>query len=140
MPNTTTPPVSMTQKEIVQHWIKSAKSDWKTVRHLFDQRDYIHVLFFAHLHLEKLLKALIVQNTETRSPYGHRLRALAQQANLPLTNEQLVLLERVTEYNIAGRYDDWRFEFRKQCTRTFCENELKEIVRFSKWLSKILKP
>lgn len=65
---------------------------WKTVRHLFDQRDYVHALFFAHLYLEKLLKALVVQNTELHSPYGYRLRALAQEANLPLTTEQIVFL------------------------------------------------
>jgi HEPN domain-containing protein len=130
----------MTQQEIIQHWIKSAKHDWKTVHHLFDQRDYVYALFFAHLYLEKLLKALVVQNTETRSPYGHRLRALGQQAIASLTGEQIMFLERVTAYNIAGRYDDWRFAFRKRCTRQFCENELKEIERFGKWLQKMLKP
>lgn len=140
MPNATTPPSSMTKQDIVRYWVKSAKSDWKTVRHLFDQRDYVHALFFAHLYLEKLLKALVVQNTEIRSPYGHNLRLFAQKANLPLDAEQALFLDRVTEYNIAGRYDDWLFAFKKRCTRRFCQSELKEIERFGKWLLEMLQP
>lgn len=140
MPNLTTLPASMTPDEIVQHWVKSAKDAWRTTRYLFEKRDYVSALFFAHLYLEKLLKAHVAKQTQAHAPFGHNLRILADKAGLGLIAEQALFLDRVTEYNIAGRYDDWLFEFKKRCTRKFCQGELKEIERFGKWLLKMLQP
>lgn len=130
----------MPPEEIVAHWVKSAKDTWRTTQHLFEKRDYVHALFFAHLYLEKLLKAHVVKHTRMQASFGHNLRAFANKAELQLTADQAVFLDRVTEYNIAGRYDDWLFEFKKRCTRKFCQSELKEIERFGKWLLKMLRP
>lgn len=140
MPSSTNPPNSMTPEQIVQHWVKSAKDSWKTSRYLFDKPDYVSALFFAHLYLEKLLKAHVAKHAQKQAPFGHNLRVLADKAGLELAETQALLLDRVTEYNIAGRYDDWLFEFKKRCTRQFCQNELKEIERFGKWLLKMLQP
>lgn len=140
MPNVTTPPSSMTKQDIVRYWIMTAEDDWRTVQNLFDKEDYVKALFFGHLYLEKLLKAIIVQRTETHAPYGHSLHTLAQKAGLTLTSDQLVLLRRVTDYNIEGRYPDWKLEFKKKCTREFCQGELKAIEDFGQWLRTMLKP
>jgi len=56
-----------TSKQI-KYWTTSAAHDWKAVRHLFETRHYPQALFFAHLYLEKLLKALIVQSTGRDAP------------------------------------------------------------------------
>lgn len=138
MPNATNPPNSMTPEQIVQHWSQSAKDAWRTTGYLFDKRDYASALFSAHLYLEKLLKAHIVKHTQAQAPFGHNLRVLANKAGLDLSAQQALLLDRVTEYNIAGRYDDWLFEFKKRCTRKFCRNEPKVIEGFGKWLLKML--
>lgn len=138
MPNSIQP-AAMTPDQIVRHWVKSAKNAWRTTGYLFEKRDYASALFFAHLYLEKLLKANIVKHTQAQSLYGHNLRVLADKAGLELSAQQALFLDRVTEYNIAGRYDDWLFEFRKRCTRKFCQNELQDIERFGKWLLKMLQ-
>jgi len=96
-------------------------------------------LFFAHLYLEKLLKALIVQHTGKDAPYGYGLRILSEKAGLELTEEQILFLIKITDYDTKGRYADWMFEFRKRCTRKFCQSELKEIEAFGKWLRKQIK-
>lgn len=124
---------------MIAYWNKSASDDWRTTHHLFDKRDYVESLFFAHLYIEKLLKALAVKRTRSTAPWGHKLVKLAQEAGLELTSEQSEFLERVSQYNIRTRYPDWQFEFRKLCTRKYCSAELHEIERFSKWLRQILK-
>ena len=130
----------MTPQEMVSYWHKSAADDWKTVRNLFAKRDYVKALFFGHLYLEKLLKALVVHETQAPAPFGHRLSILAEKAKLSLSAKQVALLDRVTEYNISTRYPDWQFEFKKKCTKRFCELELAEIEEFGKWLRKMIKP
>jgi len=130
----------MEPREIVQHWITSARESWHTTQSLFDKEEYVSALFFAHLFLEKLLKGLIVQETGNHAPHGHTLGTLAKKAGLSLSPDQELFLERVTAYNIATRYEDWKFEFKKRCTREFCENEMKEIEGFGQWLQTLFKP
>jgi HEPN domain-containing protein len=130
----------METNEIVLYWITTAEDDWHTVQNLFDKHDYVKALFFGHLYLEKLLKALIVQHTGAHAPYGHALNTLAEKANLTLTPNREVFLRRITDYNIAARYPDWKLEFKKKCTREFCQNELKAIEDFGQWLQTMLKP
>ena len=140
MPNVTTPPASMTPQEIVQYWITTAEDDWQSVQNLFDKQDYVKSLFFGHLFLEKLFKALVVQQSGLHAPYGHALHTLAEKAQLSLTSDQVVFLRRVTDYNIEARYPDWKLEFKKKCTREFCQAELKAIENFGQWLQTMLKP
>lgn len=119
----------------IKYWTITAADDWKTVRHLFQGRRYPQALFFAHLYLEKLLKALIVQHTGKEAPYGHKLYALALKANLTLDETQHDLLTRATAYNIVTRYPDQRLALYKRLNRKFTEAELKEIHRIGKWIA-----
>lgn len=49
--------VIMTKQEYIAYWKTAAEKDWEVVQNLFDKANYPHALFFAHLVLEKLLKA-----------------------------------------------------------------------------------
>jgi len=41
-----------------QYWLKSAEDDWQVSRHLFEKGDYSYSLFFGHLTIEKILRAI----------------------------------------------------------------------------------
>jgi len=60
----------MTRDEKVKYWIESAKNNWVVAGHLFEKRDYPYALFFGHLTVEKLLKALFQKSLTNH----HRLR------------------------------------------------------------------
>ncbi len=47
----------MTKQEHINYWVTAAENDWGTVQNIFKATEYIYALFFAHLVLEKLLKA-----------------------------------------------------------------------------------
>jgi len=57
--------------EVVRYWLESAEDDWPVVEHLMSSGDYHNALFFAHLHTEKVLKALVVAVTEEHAPRTH---------------------------------------------------------------------
>lgn len=78
----------MDVERVVQYWLTAATDDRTAAEHLLQSGDYPHVLFFAHLYLEKLLKALIVRSTGEHAPISHHLRYLAEKAGLDLTSEQ----------------------------------------------------
>lgn len=55
------------------HWINTSDSDFKTMVHLFDAKDFHWALFMGHIVLEKLLKAVVVKVTLKHAPFAHDL-------------------------------------------------------------------
>lgn len=123
---------------MVRYWLITADDDLKSIRICFRARDYVKALFWGHLYLEKLLKAVITKQTGKHAPYGHKLSTLAQKAKLKLTPDQIAFLERVTDYNIKARYPDYEMELKKRATRSFTQSELAEIERYGKWFKSML--
>ena len=124
----------MTRKEKVNYWVSTAENDWRVAGHLFEKGDYPYALFFGHLTLEKLLKAVFIKKFDESPPFTHRLVFLAEKAELLVTAEQLELLEIVTDFNLEARYPDEKFSFFKKCTAQFTQNYLTKIEELKKWL------
>ena len=130
----------MTKSEKVKYWITSAEEDWKVAGHLFEKKDYTYALFFGHLTVEKLLKALFVDKVDQVPPFTHRLTYLAERAGLHLTQEQEELFEIITDFNMESRYPDEKFSFQKKCTREFTEEYLAKIDEVRQWLLQQIPP
>ncbi len=128
----------MTRTDKITYWVTSADQDWAVAGHLFEKQDYSYALFFGHLTLEKMLKAVIVARTGETPPFTHRLPFLAERAELELNSEQLDLLEAVTDFNLEARYPDEKFTFREKCTRDFTASYMGQIEEMRAWLSQIL--
>jgi len=126
----------MKKKQSLQYWLQSAEDDWQVAGHLFEKGDYPYALFFGHLSIEKILKALYIDKLDKIPPHTHRLVYLAEKISLSLTDEQLELLEIITDFNMEARYPDEKFSFKKKCTRNFTENYLNKIDSMRKWLLK----
>jgi len=94
------------KKEKVRYWLESAEDDWKVAKHLFQRGDYSYSLFFGHLTIEKILKAIYVTRLNDNPPFTHRLIFLAEKASLEMPEEKLRLLETVTDFNLEARYPD----------------------------------
>lgn len=113
----------------IQYWLESAERSWSTAQDLLKTEHYDACLFFCHLSLEKLLKALAVKVIQEPAPYIHDLAKLAQIARLELTEKQLQQLRTITTFNISARYDEVKLAFYKQCTP---ENIQKSTLRFQR--------
>lgn len=122
------------QKRGVQYWLESSEDDWKVANHLLEKGDYSYSLFFGHLTIEKILKAIYVNKPREIPPYTHRLVYLAEKVSLSLSESQLELLETVTDFNMEARYPDEKFSFKKRCTKDFTEKYLIKIREMKKWL------
>jgi len=123
-----------TRKDKVTYWLRSADQDWKVANHLFEKGDYSYALFFGHLTIEKILKAIFTDKMDKTPPFSHNLVYLSEKAGLELNDENLELLEEVSDFNLEARYPDDKFSFYKKSTMEFTENKLKRIERLKKWL------
>ncbi len=90
----------------VAHWRAGATEDFQVAEELVSLGRTRHGLFFAHLALEKLLKAHICRVTHDVPPRIHPLLRLAERAGLTLSENRRVFLARFDRYQIEGRYPD----------------------------------
>ncbi len=124
----------MNKKEIVDYWVSEAEESLSVAEHLFEKEDYSYSLFFGHLAVEKIIKAILVHNTNLLIPRSHNLLRLAQETEIELTEEQKLSLIRITAFNLESRYPDYKREFRNKCTLQFTKLELEKIKEIFIWL------
>lgn len=128
----------MNIKEATNYWVKSSEEDLKTAKSLFDSKRYAHCLFFCHLFIEKILKALIVKSTKDNPLPIHSLPRLSKDTRIILSNEQMLLLDEINEFNIRGRYNDIKFRFYKRATSEFTKKYFDQAKKLYLWLKKKL--
>ncbi len=124
--------------KIVQHWIDASEKDFQTMQNLLRSGDYSWAMFLGHLVLEKLLKAHFVKNQKKHALFTHDLLRLATKAELIFNDEIEEWLDDISTFNINARYDNYKQDFYKLCTKDFAKlwSERIEIIR--QWLIKEL--
>jgi HEPN domain-containing protein len=124
-------------EEHMKFWLDSADHDLEAAESLFNALKFDWRLFLGHLVLEKALKAVYVRdNANEMPPRTHNLVKLAEATNLKLDEESILFLDEITYFNIEVRYPDYKNEFYKKCTRSFCEEKLGRIKDFLQWIKK----
>jgi len=93
------------------YWQTGAVEDWQVAVELINLGRTRHGLFFAHLALEKMLKAHICRATADLAPRIHTLLRLAERTGLAYSEEQRVFLARFDRY--TGRKSN-------ECIRPSC--------------------
>ena len=129
----------MKKEEIIKYWLDTSDRDYKTVESLFNSEEFPWGLFLGHLVLEKLLKALYVQEVDNNPPRIHDLARLAGKCNITIDEQMLDKLEFITRFNLNVRYPDYQQEFYKICTKEFSLDALKMINEVRQWLKKLMK-
>ncbi len=91
----------------IKYWQDSAESNIETAAILIKSGKYTEGMFFCHLSIEKILKALIVKQTENIPPKSHDLFNLAEIAKIGITEEQSDFMQILMKYQIEGRYPEY---------------------------------
>ena len=131
--------ISMDVERVKEFWLDEARESLRVAWHLYEKEDHSYALFFGHLAIEKMLKALYVLRKREQAPYIHNLLRLAEHANLTLTDDRKNWLIRVTGFNLEARYPDEKRTFRKTCTPSYTEGQLREIDEVFEWLASMLQ-
>ena len=124
----------------MKYWIESANKDYETMKVLHKNKKNTWCLFMGDLVIEKLLKAIYAKNNKVTpyAPRTHELTYLADRAGLDLSAEQRVILDKITNFNLDARYDDYKNNFYNICNDEYTEQELLKIEEVIKWLKQEL--
>jgi len=124
------------ERKVIKYWLTASKEDFDSAEILYQNKKHHHALFFCHLSIEKMLKAIIVKSTKTAPPLIHDLVRLAEKAAVPLSEHQKNELAEITTFNIEARYDDYKLSFRKKAKKQFSLKYLEKTKEMLQWLNK----
>lgn len=99
---------------------------------------YPQALFFAHLTLEKLLKALYIDHLNSFPPKSHNLLILVQEIGVILPEHLQEAIIEINTFNVETRYPDIKFRFYKKCSADFSLRYMKIVEEIKKWLRRKL--
>lgn len=127
-------------KKKTDSWILIAEYDLKSAKVSLDNEMYLKVVESCHSALEKMLKALISETSDSPPPRIHNLLKLVSQSVLQnMRDETKKILDEINDYYMRTRYpSDFEkivLELEKD-KATNIYNKTKEIV---KWLKQQIK-
>ena len=128
----------MEKADLIKYWIDSSNKDYQAMLHLLEKEDYSWSLFVGHLVIEKLIKAYYIKNNDSYPPFVHDLIRLTEKSGLILTEGQSDFLDTLSTFNIKAKYDDYKMDFYKKCSKEFTEKWISEIKDFREWIKKKL--
>ena len=121
-------------EKVEQYWLAECEDAMMVAGHLMEKKDFSYALFFGHLALGKMLKALYVKKCGEHAPPIHNLLQLAKMSGLEIDSELADKLSTITSFNIDARYPDLKRSFRKKCTEDFTLQQMNHIKDVLQWL------
>ena len=94
------------KRSYIKELIQQSDYDINTARNMFKTKSYIYCVFMCHLSLEKMLKALHIQNLGVIAPKTHFLSYLTKAQNLELQEDEKTLIEDLDKAGIPTRYPE----------------------------------
>jgi len=123
-------------KKLQGYWFAGYKDALLTAEKLYETKRYHHALFFGHLALEKLLKAVVVKKTKTHATPTHDLRILIKESGIDLPQDYTENIKNINAFNIRARYDDIKLAFYKLATKKYTQIWFSKIKEICLWLEK----
>ncbi len=130
-------------EQVIRYWLTEAQESLQVADHLVEKGDFSYALFFGHLAIEKILKAIYAARLQEHAPPIHNLLRLAKIIGLEPDELQTEALLTITAFNIEARYPEARYPdlkraFRQQCTPEYTQSQLASIKEIFVWLRSLL--
>jgi HEPN domain-containing protein len=119
----------------IEYWTTGSEEDFAAAQSLFEKGHFRHSLFFAHLAIEKILKAHVTRQTKEIPPRIHNLIRLAEIAKLILGPKEEEFLREYSIYQLEGRYPDFQ---QVLVDRDLARNEISRAQEMLSWLKRQL--
>ena len=119
----------------IDYWRTSSDEDFAAAESLLEKGHLRHSLFFAHLAIEKMLKAHVTRQTKDIPPRIHNLIRLAEIAKLNLDAKREGFLREFGAYQLEGQYPDSE---QVPVDPGFARDEISRAKEMLAWLKKQL--
>ena len=117
-----------------ERWLVQVDYDLETAGHMVTTGRYIYAIFMCHLALEKMLKAVISEETQTLPPRTHNLIDLARRAKLAPSAEHQEFIGKLADASVATRYPEDLSELLPQYPEAVTQEYLKSTKEVIAWI------
>ncbi len=129
----------MTKAEHIIYWKRQSIDDWETVDILCKGQKYLQALFWLHLSVEKLCKAVWIHSNEGNTPpRTHNLNRILTEAKINIPDNYGVLLIELNRFQLEGRYPDYVSDINKTTTNALVEEYIERVNPLKVWLISLL--
>ena len=129
-----------TKEEHINYWIEEAEDDWAAVDTLLSGKKYLQALFFSHLVIEKVCKALWIKNNMNNiPPKTHNLLFILSQTPVKLSDQQSEFLLTLNRFQLEGRYPEYISKMRLLCDEKFTKDVIRKTNELRIWLTEKLQ-
>ncbi len=118
-------------KKQIQYWETGSDEELLNAKIMIDNNRHLAGLFFCHLCLEKILKALVVKETEDHPVRTHHLSLLAEKSGIDFDEDQDKFISKLQLYQLEGRYPEM---FPSEPDTTKAKQYFEQTVNLHKWL------
>ncbi len=125
----------MIKQEYISYWLEQSENDWQAVNTLFKGANYLQSLFFAHLVIEKIAKALWIKHNEGNvPPKTHNILYLLSCTPIEVPEEKGVFILSLNRFQLEGRYPDYKQKMHVICNKDFTSSMIEETNNLRLWL------
>jgi HEPN domain-containing protein len=125
----------MTKQDHIAYWKNSSAEDLDTALYNYNGKRNVPALFFLHLSVEKMLKAIWVQDNQSNTPpFTHDLQKIAGETDIEWDANYFDYLSVVNNWNIEARYPDYKHTLHKIATSSYMQMHVQKVQDLLKWL------
>ena len=117
-----------------QNWIELVEYDLDTARHMLAAGRYLYVIFLCHLALEKMLKAVVTETTQTIPVKTHDLIYLVKKSTIDLPEAFLDFIGKINTASIPTRYPEDLHSALRDYPEPVAREYLQRTQELIKWL------
>ena len=122
-------------KKQILYWETGSDEDMLNAKIMIENGRFLAGLFFCHLCLEKILKALVVKITEEHPPRTHILSSLADTARINFDDNQDQFISEIQTFQLEGRYPE---NFPSEPDSVTAQAYFEQTIILHKWLRAML--
>lgn len=125
--------------KIISELVLQAENDLGAAEALKAAGYYGHAMFWAHLVLEKLSKAVWIKNNKNSEyPHIHNLIKLLKEAKVDLSKDQIILFSDMNQFQSKGRYAEELSIRERTVTKELADLYFEKIKIQIQWLKNLL--
>jgi HEPN domain-containing protein len=125
--------------KLIDYWIRSAEYDLEVSESLYEKNRFHYSLFFGHLAIEKILKAIFVKKKSIHAPFSHSLTYLVEKAGIEIQQERLERLADFMDFYIEGRYPGDLDDIFRKYNPALTREKREDVKEMFEWLKKKLQ-
>lgn len=121
-------------KEKINFWLENAEYDLQTAEVMHNSARYAYTAFMCQQAIEKIIKAIYLQEKKSEAARSHNLSYLIGLLNISADQVPLDLLGELSAYYLEGRYPTYKEKISQLINKNKSGELLSQTKECFKWL------